>query len=966
MSRYVTVEEIGRGGMGRVTRAYDPKLQREVALKEIRHDALHSGAVERLVAEARAMAKLSHPNVVQVYDVDVLEDGNVVLVLEYVRGQTLKQWQAEARPRAWTEILQRYLAAGRGLVASHEAGILHRDFKPTNVLVDQATVKVADFGLAKAVTLPDTEGSSQAVDSSDGMTCPGMIMGTPRYMAPEQHQGNVLGAAADQYAYCLALWEALSGAFPFSAKSLVRQKIEGPPRWSGPRIPPRIVRALTRGLAPNPGDRWPSMRALLDALERSAAGRRNRWLLGLVGLGAVGLGFASYEASGRDAPDPCRDAARHLVGIWDAPRREAVETAMLGIERPYASAAWEQTRSALDGYGDDWKAMHTQACEATNLRAEQSPAVLDLRMTCLRRALFDLRATVEVLRGADEGVVLRAYELTGGLPPLARCADVEALAAEVEPPLPSEAAAVNAAHAELARARSLIRAGHYAAAKEAIVAAKDAVDGVEYGPIQTDLARWEASVLEELGDFEASSRELQRALRLSARWHQAEAMGWIATLAMYVVGARQGRIGAGLQYGRLARGLVEGRPEAEAWWRSNRAILLRAQGNYAEAEAEHRRALALNETRLGRDHPSIAKSRNNLANVLQEQGRFAEAEAEHRAALAIRASVLGPEHPDVATSHHNLASALYGQGRFVDAEEEFRIALKLRTAALGPKHPDVAASRDNLGVALARQGDFDEAEIELRAAIDLKAAALGPEHVDLAASRDNLGLVLGSMGRYPQAEAEHRAALASRLAALGPTHPLVAASRNNLAGDLAMQGKHAEAEAEYRAVIALRQDVLGPRHPRVAVSRHSLAEVLLAQGRLEAAEPEARAALELREAILDPNHPDLAASRYVLAALLVELDRPAEALALAEEAWSRRRQDDIPAAQRADTAFLLARLLWEASPADRDRAQKLAQVALDSYPGGAFHAPKVRRVRQWLDAHPRRTGHTVARGPAGN
>ena len=326
VSRYVVLEEVGRGGMGRVLRAYDPKLQREVALKEVRGDALDETATERLVAEARAMAKLAHPHVVSVFDVEELLTGEVVLVMEYVAGRTLKAWLREQEDRPWREVVDRFMAAGRGLVAAHEAGLLHRDFKPANVLVaTDGTVKVTDFGLAKPGGLaPRGELSSldgASVDDllvegspNESLTRDGLVLGTRRYMAPEQQRGEALTPAVDQYAFCVALWEALCGAPPFSG---AKDKLAGPPRWPGTSTPRPIALAITRGLSPRAQDRWPSMAALLEALVWDPAGRRRRWLLALGGAGVLGLAGVSWQgwaqARGR-AVQRGRAAARGDLG----------------------------------------------------------------------------------------------------------------------------------------------------------------------------------------------------------------------------------------------------------------------------------------------------------------------------------------------------------------------------------------------------------------------------------------------------------------------------------------------------------------------------------------------------------------------------------------------------------------------------------------------------------------------------
>ncbi|HET6583773.1 MAG TPA: serine/threonine-protein kinase, partial [Nannocystaceae bacterium] len=354
IGRYVVLEPIAEGGMGRVLSAYDPKLQREVALKEVRSRLLGAAGARRLVAEARAMAKLAHPHVVAVYDVEELADGGVVLVMEYVAGQTLTKWLQQSRP--WWDTIACFRRAGRGLAAAHAAGLLHRDFKPDNVLIAEPdVVKVTDFGLAKLAEHDRSMSSASASapivgweSSSDPLTATGAILGTPRYMAPEQHAGEALGPAADQYAYCVALWYALTGAAPFdqhAVAELERAKTAGPPAWPGGPTPRPIVDAIARGLAADPSRRWPSMDALLEALAHDPTRRRKRWGQAAAIVGVAGLAAAVVQAwaSARARRCSADDASAHLAGAWDDARRTEVREAVLGIGADYAKEVWTAT-----------------------------------------------------------------------------------------------------------------------------------------------------------------------------------------------------------------------------------------------------------------------------------------------------------------------------------------------------------------------------------------------------------------------------------------------------------------------------------------------------------------------------------------------------------------------------------------------------------------------------------------------
>ncbi len=964
VSRYVTLEELGHGGMGRVVRAYDPKLQREVALKEVRSDALDAAAAQRLVAEARAMAKLSHPNVVAVYDVELVSPTQVVLVMEYVPGSTLKDW-LERRQRSWPEVIRLFAAAGRGLAAAHEAGLLHRDFKPANVLVadldsgnsttgaDRWIVKVTDFGVAKAAAIrAPLEDAASSERSVDELTKVGSVMGTPRYMAPEQHRGRELTAAADQYAFCLALWEGLFGESPFGDTWTVEAKQAGPrPRRAG-EMPRPILDALARGLAPRPGDRWPSMADLIVALERGPARRRFRVLATAGTLVASGLGFFGYQWWTLQRAQRCSGAQQQISEVWREDTRAQIQAAFAAIAKPYADQALAQAEEQLDDYAQAWAKMHTDACTATTIRAEQSPQLLDLRMACLHRAAVELRSVIAVLADADAKVVQKSHELTSGLPPLARCADTDALAAEVEPPDDAEAERVEAARVRLAEADARNKAGRFSAANEALEEARELLHGVRYVPVQAEMALTEGHVKERLGDYTAAEAALTNAIRLTAKLRQSTIMREASLRLLVVLGERQKRIDEALRLLPLTEGLSEGDPRAEARLRSSLAIVLSAQARYAEAEASTRAAIALLEAEFGPRSSEVAGLHANLATTLYYQGDAAGAAAEYKVALAVLETTLGPHHPFVAGTRGNLASALFAQGNYALAEAEHRRAVAVIEAALGPDHPHTATSRDNLGLALAAQGEYAEAEAEHRAALVIREAALRTDHPDLAQSRDNLAGALFAQGMLAEAEAEHRKALASLEASLGADHPSTAASRNNLARVLSARGNYIEAEAHHRKAIAAQENSLGADHPDVALARDNLGLALSAQGKLEAAEVEHRRALAAIEATQGSDHPDTAALRTSLAQVLLKLVRPAEALPLAELAWSRQQRDDtVPPLQRAHTGFVLAQALWQAAaaPNDRARARILAESALRAYvAAGDAHRDDAERVKAWI------------------
>jgi hypothetical protein len=287
LDRYVIDKVLGTGGMGIVYAARDPALDRAVAIKVLREDFARRDpdAARRIVHEARVMARISDPNVLGVFEVGTVDD-QVYIAMEIASGGSLRAW-LDARERSLGEILEVFVAAGRGLVAAHDAGIVHRDFKPDNVLIgSDGRVRVTDFGLAH-------EPIAAAGDAAPA------IAGTPAYMAPEQFAGGSVDARTDQFSFCVALYEALYGKRPFAgttfehlAEAVTRGEVQAPPPKH--HVPASIRTILLRGLAVVPGDRFPTLADLLKALGRD----RGRWprvtaLAAAIALIAVGLGFGA-------------------------------------------------------------------------------------------------------------------------------------------------------------------------------------------------------------------------------------------------------------------------------------------------------------------------------------------------------------------------------------------------------------------------------------------------------------------------------------------------------------------------------------------------------------------------------------------------------------------------------------------------------------------------------------------------
>ncbi|MCH9684994.1 MAG: tetratricopeptide repeat protein [Deltaproteobacteria bacterium] len=964
IGRFRVLEPLGQGNMGMVYAAYDEQLDRKVAVKVMLDDALPWEEDRlRFQREGQALARLSHPNVVAVHEVGS-SNGQFYLAMEYVRGESLDRWLT-TKP-AWHQILDAFVQAGRGLAAAHRADLVHRDLKPSNIMrSDEGAVKVVDFGIARLTpnefeeSLDVTSASSSLISACETLTRTGVVLGTPVYMAPEQFTSTGADDRSDQYAFCVALWEGLTGHRPFDAQdidSLLGVKLGGPPRWPNRAapVPKVVVEALRRGLSVDPLERWPSMDELLAALSWDPQRRRNNRTLAVAVLAVVGLGATTVNAWNEGSTPQCSGARASLTGVWDEARRSDVETAIAGADASYAEGVRSRTLAAIDDYADAWTTAHTEACEATTIRGEQSPRVMDLRMSCLHRAANQLSATVDTLADADADVVRKAHRLTSNLPPLLRCADIEALEAEGEPPLPAEAAAVDLARQLLARAKSSRTAGRYEPARDAVNEAAEVLHGVTYRPVLAEINLVRGGVLEDLGQNEAAERALLEAIRYTSQRQQPRLMATALGGLVRVVGGSQERVEAVALFEPLLRGLADGEASQAAVARSAIVALLSQRREFEAAEAEARQVLALEHSVPAPDPVVLARSRKRLGAILNELGKYAEAEAEFRASLELTAGALGFQHPEVAECRHNLGIALRSQGKHDEAEFEARAALAGLEHAVGPDHLDTTNARSSLGHTLFDQGKYSEAEAEYQAALRINESVLGPAHPRVAKDRENLAGIMIANGRFAEAEALYRSSLAAKLERLGPEHMVVVISRNNLAVALERQGKYEDAETEIRKVLEVWREVLGPKHPRTGIATHSLGVMLHGQGKHEEAEAQLRIALATSEDAVGSDHPQVAQVRSTLADTLCDLGRASEALPLAELAWQRHRRDDTPEDAEADAASVLARALWtvESPQRDRARARALAEDALQSFRGMGAVGDKTQHLEQWLATHP--------------
>ncbi|HJZ87573.1 MAG TPA: tetratricopeptide repeat protein [Polyangia bacterium] len=967
--RYLVIERLGEGAMGVVYTAYDSQLDRRVALKLLRPDAeapAQADARARLLREAQAMARLQHPNVISVYDIGEVNE-QAFLAMEFVDGCTLEKWlRKKARP--WREVLALFVAAGRGLAAAHAVGLIHRDFKPDNVLVGKdGRVRVTDFGLARAV-----EASAQSAAPASAptparpaaasltLTQSTTLVGTPAYIAPEQYRGEPADARSDQFSFCAALYEGLYGQRPFAGETVAELvasvqsgRVAAPPAQS--RVPAWLRRAVVRGLSDRPAERHPSMDELLGLLSRDRGARVLRWGLASLVLATLVVGLWGYRHATRSRLLLCSGAERKLAGVWDAPRRAAVREAFGASRRPYADDAWRSVERSLNAYSDAWATMRRQACEATRLRAQQSEELLDLRMQCLDSRLEELRALVDLLAHAEPAVTERAVQAAGALTSLSDCANAAALMAPVPPPSdPQSVRKVDQLRRQLAQAKAESDAGRYA--QGLTLAKKVAADAeaLRYAPLRAEALALRGDLEDKAGDAQQAQQTLEEAL-LSAeagRHDRAKADAWIRLV--WVVGFSRARHDEGRLMARQAAATVERLGQDQellARLENNLGLVARAQGKYDEAAAHLQRALELREKQVGPDHPDVTVPLSGLGGTYLSLGKYQEALGYYRRVIAIREQTLGQAHPDVAKAENNLALLYKEMGRYDEALRHQQRAISIWQAAVPGDHPNLGSFFDNEGVLLRRLGRYAEALADHRRACEILSHTKGPEHPGVALCLNNIGLVFQSQKRWQEALAYHTRVLAMVEKVEGPEHPDAAMAHGNLGQDYKALGRLALAEVQLRRAIEIRNRTAGPDHPETIDDALSLAEVLEGQGRRREAVPQ----LEIVASGLER---EAAAGLGNDAADLLRFGKAAAALGQSNEA-SRMLQRAVVLLQAkpeqtlelADARFAFAKLLWQRN-ADRSRAQELAQAARAAY-ARAGRSQSLGEVDGWLAARAR-------------
>ncbi|MGZ3425276.1 MAG: tetratricopeptide repeat protein, partial [Polyangia bacterium] len=770
--RYLLMSRVGAGGLGQVYAAYDPELDRKVAIKLLRAEVSETVSASqgraRLLREGQAMARLKHPNVLPVYDVGTIEHGglsSVFVAMELVDGGTLRQWLRTSRTRK--QILEVLADAARGLAAAHAAGMVHRDFKPDNILIgSDGHVFVTDFGIVRMAGTPD-DASAAAPAAGDLLAVPltsmGAMIGTPGYMPPEQYRGDPVDARTDQFSFCITLYEALTGQRPFrgiTPDEIMDATLAGriTPATRHHELPAWLRRVILQGLEVDPARRHASMDALLRALAADPAVKRRRALalLGSVSLLVV-AGAGLVRVSNRNH-ELCRGAERKLKGIWDAQVRQELERSFLATRMPVAAPLAATVSRILGDYAAQWGAMHTEACEATRVRGDQPENVLKLRMSCLDNRLQELHALTGMFTAADEPLVRKSVDAANALSPIQRCGDVAALTAPVPPPDDAATLArVDELHQKLAQLKALKASGRF---KEGLVQSEALVKearALGYGPVLAEALELHGTLLVDAGEHQKAATILHDAFASAYGSHHdavaADTAGTLATVRGYWLAQK----GEGHDWASLALAAIHrlgGNDQLEAWVKRNEAWVDYREGDGPRAIADAERALQLGKKAFDPANPTMVEIYSVLGAAYAMTNRFPEAMAANQHALEVAQRAFGPEHQNVAPVLNNLGTVALSQKRFAEAESYHRRALALQEKTLGPDHATVGIGLANLGDTLLTEKKFAEALPLFQRSLSITDKRLGKEHPSAVYGLLGLGACLIGTGHADEAVAQ--------------------------------------------------------------------------------------------------------------------------------------------------------------------------------------------------------------------
>jgi len=781
IGRFTVLHKLGQGGMGVVYAAYDEILDRKVALKLLRSSlSRDERGKARMLREAKAMARVRHPNVVKIHDIGTWH-GQDYVAMEFVKGQTLNRW-VEAELPSWSEILAVMIGAGRGLAEAHHVGLVHRDFKPANILVSEGQAHVLDFGLARAAgesgpavaemvdTGEDTierlrEDSRSGDVSRTGsavfdqmLTADGAVLGTPAYMAPEQHLGQLATELSDQFSFCLVLYEALFGERPHKAETRQEYQakvVEGDFTVPGPNcgVPKWLREVICRGLAPRAEARWPSMDALLAELERERK-RRWRWIgvgatfAAIVAAAVVGLPDAAGQAV-------CEIDQGAIDETWNDELRDELHARFVATGLAGAEAVFDQTVAGLDDYAADLVAAQRDACEDRWVENRQTDTQLELRMACLDQREGELAAALSVLAEVDASTMARSPLVLAELGEIEMCGRVEELARGVAVPKDERTAdAIAAARRDLARAAAAREIGRLDDAELLAADVRARAEQFNYVPLLGEVALLEA-------DNALTARKLEQAREAALRGilHATAAdddliatEGWLLLASIY---ARQDiDPGDALDVAAAHVRQLGDQPQHRFALHRTRGRALHTFGQLDDALAAFDQAVALAEAGFDGSERVLVNVLSRRASVLADMGEYPAVRSDLERALRIGDGI-GADSPVVLDALFNLAVSEMEAGEIDLAERHYHAALDGFGRVFGDDYAFIGHGHLGLAQIALDHTDYDQAELEIERALEI----LDPDHPDHIFALDAAATLAHENKRYAESAERLRQAL---------------------------------------------------------------------------------------------------------------------------------------------------------------------------------------------------------------
>ncbi len=958
LGSFVIERELGAGAMGVVLLARDPDLDRSVAIKVLRTAGHSERGKVRLLREAQAVAKIQHPHVVAVHQVGTHE-GQVYVVMEFVDGGTLRQWQKA--PRRWQDTLEVYRQAAKGLAAAHAVGLVHRDFKPDNVLIGAGgRVRVTDFGIVGVMgegasgefTIED---DADVNDASTRLTKTGAIVGTPAYMPPEQYRSGHVDARSDQFAFCVSLYEALFGERPFSGDTvgaLLYSVQSGEMRVPAlGDLPPEVYAAVDKGLRADPEARHVSMDALLRSLEPSTSKAKWPWVVG--GMGAVGLAVGAYAlgdtSEAREAARfDCGDAALEIADAWGDQTRIAAEQAF-GKHGPVAAQAYTRIAAELDAQASAWTRSFDAACEARRA-GTQTDVVYQQRRACLDDVRAEMKTFTALLTEADRVAADGALSSASLLRSATRCDDLE-IVQRVAWPTAAEREAQASVRTDAMRARVMLLAGRHAEVVEFATELDARAKGVAAPAVRADILETLARGEMQSTRYEQAEQHARQASTLAVEARDSSLEARATGTLMFVVGPSQGRNAEAmgmLPAGESAAARAED-PRARSYFKAAEAVVRARNGDLDGAKGAADEVIGILEA-LERPPPDeLANAYNNRAGLFASEGNTEAARKDQRRALDVAEAGLGTLHPLYGAYSYAFGLSLSNAGEHEESLGWFRRALAAWEAALGHDHASTALAQGYAGLALVELGKLDQAEAALDDAFSRLDGAAQDDpmtRVFLLHRRADYDFTTAA---FERAATRYQSARDIVVKTVGDADARVPGLDMNIGNTWLARGQYVAAKDAYaRARVALER-IHGPRNQNVAHATVMVADALRRDGRCAEAKSEYANGLRTYNDLELP--PDVVLAQLLVGQGTCALERGdteggTETIARAAEMVEALPPDEQ---LRGLVGFAQARAAL--ANGDRDAARSSASTAAGLYDAiGPSHAGFAAEIRDWASA----------------